>query len=681
MEPDAHTVLEAFHPVVRSWFARRFAAPTMPQTQGWPAIGAGAHTLISAPTGSGKTLAAFLWCIDHLVQLGVRGRLADEVYVVYVSPLKALTNDIQRNLVEPLHGVHEAAKQMGVELPELRSAVRTGDTAAAERALMRRRPPHILITTPESLFILLTSERFRPALETVKYVIVDEIHAVAENKRGVHLSLSLESLGDLARQEPVRIGLSATVRPVDEMARFLVGTEWRDGHLLPRSCRVVEGGGLRPMDLAVVAPRPGLGTETRGPELGAVATIAVWEAAYDRMAALVRAHKSTLIFCNSRRLTERVAVGLSERLGADQVAAHHGSLSRRQRLQVEARLKAGEVKAVVATGSLELGIDVGSIDCVCQVESPRSIAVAVQRMGRSGHDLTQTPKGRLFAMTQDEVLECAAIVRAIREGRLDRIQIPRNCLDVLAQQVVAAAASREWLADDLYRLCRGAFCYQDLTRAEFDAVLRMLSERLPTEPRGVYPKLYWDRVRDRVTGRRGARLAAVTSGGTIPDTTNYDVYVDPTGVKIGEVGEDFAQESLVGDIFTLGNASWRIKKIERGRMVVEDAHGLPPSIPFWHGELPGRTFDLGLEVARLRRDLVERLGDPAGAGTWLAEVGCGLRGWGVGRWRRLRPRWRMWRGNRRPSAWCRRRRSSWPSASSTTSGGPRSYCTRRSGCG
>lgn len=612
MNREAQQVLETFHPAIRAWFARWFQEPTEPQIRGWPAIREGSHTLLSAPTGSGKTLAAFLWCIDHLVQLGVKGRLTDEVHILYISPLKALSNDIQRNLVEPLGGIREMARQMGVELPELRSAVRTGDTLASERASMRRRPPHILITTPESLFILLISERFRPALQTIRYVIVDEIHALAENKRGVHLSLSLERLTHLAKEVPVRIGLSATIHPIQEVAHFLVGSEGRDGSLKPRSCRLVEVRGLREMDLQVIAPIP---------QLGAVATNAVWDATYTSLADLIRAHRSTLIFCNSRRLTERIARRLSERLGEDQVAAHHGSLSRRQRLKAEARLKAGEIKAVVATGSLELGIDVGTIDLVCQIESPKSIAAVIQRIGRSGHYLTATPKGRLFALTQDDLLECAAIIRAIREGRLDRIQTPRNCLDVLAQQVIAAAASEEWSSDRLYRLCRQSFCYQDLAQDDFQAVLQMLSERLPTEPRGVYPKLHWDRLRDRIRARRGARLAAITSGGTIPDTTNYDVYLEPEGLKIGEVEEDFAQESMVGDIFTLGNASWRIKKVERGRMVVGDARGLPPSIPFWHGEVPSRTFDLSLEVCRLRSDLANRLGDETMARGWLAEIG------------------------------------------------------------
>lgn len=612
MNREAHNALEAFHPAVRAWFARRFQEPTAPQVNGWPAIGEGSHALISAPTGSGKTLAAFLWCIDYLVQLGLQGRLTDEVHILYVSPLKALTNDIQRNLVEPLGGIRDVAREKGVELPELRSAVRTGDTAAAERTSMRRRPPHILITTPESLFILLTSEGFRPALQTVRYVIVDEIHALAEDKRGAHLSLTLERLNRLAGQAPVRIGLSATVHPIDEMAQFLAGFEWYNGYLKPRPCRVVEAKGLREMDLEVIAPMP---------DLGAVATTAVWDATYERLADLIRSHQSTLVFCNSRRLTERVAVRLSEHLEENQVAVHHGSLSRRRRLQAEARLKSGEVKAVVATGSLELGIDVGSIDLVCQIEPPRSIAVAVQRIGRSGHYLGTTPKGRLFALTQDDLLECAAVVRAICEGRLDRVQIPRNCHDVLAQQVIAAAASEEWRGEDLYCLCAQSFCYRDLTRDDFQAVVQMLSERLPTEPRGVYPKLYWNRLQGRIKARRGARLAAITSGGTIPDTTNYDVYVEPEGLKIGEVEEDFAQESMAGDIFSLGNASWRIKKVERGRMLVEDARGLPPSIPFWHGEIPGRTYDLSLEVCRLRADLADRLGDPARARDWLVKVG------------------------------------------------------------
>ncbi len=604
----AEEPLARFSLPVRTWFGRRFAAPTAPQREGWPAIASGEHTLITAPTGSGKTLAAFLFCLDHLVQLGERGALTDAVHVLYVSPLKALNNDIARNLAEPLGGIREVARELGLALPELRAAVRTGDTPAPDRTAMARRPPHILITTPESLFILLASERFRRALATVRFVIVDEVHAVAGSKRGVHLSLSLERLAALAEAPPVRIGLSATVEPVEEVARFLVGLE-APGR--PRPCRVVDVGRRRDLDLAVIAPLP---------ELSAVATNPVWEATYDRLAEWIRGHRTTLVFAGSRRLAERIAVRLTERLGPGMVAAHHGSLSRRQRQEAEARLKAGAIRAIVATGSLELGIDIGAIDLVCQIESPKAVATAVQRIGRSGHWLGATPKGRLFALTRDDLLEGAALVRALREGRLDRIEIPTNCLDVLAQQVVAAAADEEWEAEALYRLVRRSSCYQDLARPDFDAVLAMEAERLPTEPRGVAPKLYWDRVRGRIRGRRGARLAAVTSGGTIPDTTNYDVYLEPQGIKLGEVEEDFAQESMRGDIFTLGNASWRILRVQRGRMTVESAAGLPPTIPFWHGELPGRTAELSAEVSRLRRDLEARLADPGAATAWLAEV-------------------------------------------------------------
>ncbi|MBI3077580.1 MAG: hypothetical protein HYY85_11465, partial [Deltaproteobacteria bacterium] len=463
-----------------------------------------------------------------------------------------------------------------------------------------------------SLFILLSSDRFRRLLTTVRYVIVDEVHAVAGNKRGVHLSLTLERLEHLARRAPVRIGLSATQHPIEEVARFLVGQAWaRAGSLEPRACRIVDVGRRRDLDLEVIAPAQ---------DLGAVATNAVWNATYDRLAALIQAHRTTLVFANSRRLAERIAVRLTERLGQGVVAAHHGSLSRRQRLEAERRLKAGEIKAIVATGSLELGIDIGTIDLVCQVESPRAVATAVQRFGRSGHWLGATPKGRLFALTRDDVLEGAAVVRAIREGLLDRTEIPQGCLDVLAQQLVAAAAAEEWEAGALYRLVRRSWCYRDLPARDFEAVLAMLSERLPTEPRGVAPRLHWDRLQRRVRARRGARLAAVTSGGTIPDTTNYDVYLEPQGVKLGQVEEDFAQESMVGDIFTLGNASWRITGVRRGRMSVESAAGLPPTIPFWHGEVPGRTFDLSREVARLRQDLAARLVDLDRARAWLGEV-------------------------------------------------------------
>ncbi|MBI4013441.1 MAG: DEAD/DEAH box helicase [Candidatus Rokubacteria bacterium] len=600
-------VLERFHPAVRAWFTGRFPGPTEPQRHGWPAIAGGQHTLVTAPTGSGKTLAAFLWALDALVQDAAAGRLTDRIHVVYVSPLKALNNDIHRNLAEPLAGIREAARELGVELPELRAAVRTGDTPAPDRAAMGRRPPHILITTPESLFILLASERMRRALGAVRYLIVDEIHAVAGTKRGVHLALTLERLADLAAAPPVRIGLSATVEPVEEVAALLTGCEAPGGP--PRPCRVVDVGRRRALDLAVVAPAG---------DLGAVATNAVWEATYERLAALIRQHRTTLVFAGSRRLAERLAVRLTERLGPDVVAAHHGSLSRRRRLEAEARLKAGEIRAIVATGSLELGIDVGAIDCVCQVESPRAIVTAVQRVGRSGHWLGATPRGRLFALTRDDVLECAALVREIRAGRLDRVEIPRQPLDVLAQQVVAACADAEWETDRLFDLVRRALPYRDLARADFDRVLRMEAERLPTEPRGTAPRIYWDTVRGRVRGRRGARLAVVTSGGTIPDTTDYDVVLEPEGLVLGQVNEDFAQESMRGDIFTLGNSPWRIVRVQRGRMVVESAAGLPPTIPFWHGEAPGRTAELSGAVARLRSEIAERLADPEEAARWLA---------------------------------------------------------------
>ncbi|MGH7567434.1 MAG: DEAD/DEAH box helicase, partial [Gemmatimonadales bacterium] len=602
-------VLSRFHPAVRTWFTRRFPGPTEPQRHGWPVVAAGQHTLITAPTGSGKTLAAFLWTLDALVQQAVTGTLADQIHVVYVSPLKALNNDIHRNLAEPLAGIREVASQQGLDLPELRAAVRTGDTPAPERAAMGRRPPHILITTPESLFILLASGRMRDALRSTRYLIVDEIHAVAGSKRGVHLALTLERLHALTETPPVRIGLSATIEPVDEIAALLTGSDEPGGP--PRPCRIVDIGRRRPLDLRVIAPTT---------DLGAVATNAVWDATYDQLAALIRQHRTTLVFANSRRLAERLAVRLTERLGPDMVAAHHGSLSRRQRLDAENRLKEGTIRTIVATGSLELGIDVGAIECVCLVEPPRAITTAIQRIGRSGHWLGATPRGRLFALTRDDLLEGAALIRAIGAGRLDPVEIPRNPLDVLAQQIVAATADTEWEADRLFDLVRRTLPYRDLPRANFDRVLRMEAERLPTEPKGVAPRVHWDTIRGRVRGRRGARLAVVTSGGTIPDTTDYDVVLEPEGLRLGQVNEDFAQESMRGDIFTLGNAPWRILRVQRGRMVVESAAGLPPTIPFWHGELPGRTAALSTEVARLRADLATRLDDPEGAAGWLGET-------------------------------------------------------------
>ena len=587
-----------FHPIIAEWFITRFASATDVQMQAWPAIQSGRDVLIAAPTGSGKTLAAFLSCIDRLFQQAVDCDLRDETLVLYVSPLKALSNDVQKNLQQPLTEIGQAALAAGLLLPELRVVVRTGDTPMTERQQMLRRPPHILITTPESLFILLTAEKSRAMLKTVRTVIVDEIHAVAPNKRGAHLALSLERMAALSGGTVQRIGLSATQRPIETVAEFLVGQR-----ALPQ---VIDVGHRRDMDLAVEVPKD---------ELGAVATNAIWSDVYDRLAELVESHRSTLVFVNTRRLAERVSHYLEERLrhlGEGVVAAHHGSLSRQIRLSAEDRLKNGSVRVVVATASLELGIDVGTVDLACQIGSPRSIATCLQRMGRAGHWVHATPKGRLFATTRDELIECAALIRSIRAGLLDRIQVPSAPLDVLSQQVVAAAATQPWDEAELFDLVRRAMPYRDVTRETFDAVLKMLAEGFVTSRGRGRAYLHHDRINHHIRGRRGARLAAITSGGAIPDTANYVVIAEPDGTVVGSVDEDFAVESLAGDIILLGNSSWRIRGVETGKMRVEDAQGAPPTIPFWRGEGPSRTADLSAEVARLKADIDHRLAaDPA----------------------------------------------------------------------
>ena len=603
MDPSVSTSaalasLDWAHPLVREWFARRLGTPTEPQEQGWPHILAGKTTLISAPTGSGKTLAAFLACIDRLVRKALAGELTDRLEVLYVSPLKALGNDIQKNLEIPLGEILQLAGERGFLMPEIRTAVRTGDTLMHERRKMLERPPHILVTTPESLYILLTAAKSREILKTVETVIVDEIHAVADDKRGSHLALSLERLEALANKPPVRIGLSATQKPIELIAHFLTGSDRPDPV-------IVQIGHQRRLDLAVEVPAS---------ELGPVASHEMWDEIYNRVADLVRAHRSTLVFVNTRRLAERIAHHLEERLGKDAVATHHGSLSRKLRLAAENKLKAGEIQALVATASLELGIDIGAVDLVCQIGSTRSIATALQRIGRAGHWRGAIPKGRIFAATRDELLECAALVRAIRQGDLDRIEIPDAPQDVLAQQIVAMCSAEDWQEDDLFARIRRAYPYRNLERAQFDTILEMLSEGIAAR-RGRYGTyLHRDRVNGRVRGRRGSRLAAITSGGAIPDNALYTVVAEPEGTVVGTVDEDFAVESLRGDIMLLGNTSWRIRRVQMGRVLVEDAHGAAPNVPFWRGEAPARTAELSAQVADLRSEVDERTRDiPAGA--------------------------------------------------------------------
>ncbi|HKC93688.1 MAG TPA: DEAD/DEAH box helicase, partial [Nitrospira sp.] len=585
--------LSRFHPLIADWFHSFVGTPTDVQQAAWPAIQSGQDALIAAPTGSGKTFAAFLSCIDRLFKQALARELDDRTQVLYVSPLKALSNDVQKNLQQPLNEIGQAALQVGLLMPELRVLVRTGDTPMVERQQMLKRPPHILVTTPESLFILLTAEKSRRMLQTVRTVIVDEIHAVAPNKRGAHLTLSLERLEALTLIKPQRIGLSATQRPIESVAQFLVGDR-----PMPT---IIDVGHKRAMDLAVEVPND---------ELSAVVTNAIWAGVYDRLAELVRQHRSTLVFVNTRRLAERVSHHLEERLqdlGADAVAAHHGSLSRQIRLSAEERLKTGKTRVVVATASLELGIDVGTVDLVCQIGSPRSIATGLQRIGRAGHWIKAIPKGRLFALTRDELLECAALIRAIRRGVLDHMGVPPAPLDVLAQQVVAAAATQAWQVDELFSLCQRAYPYRGLTQIEFQQVLGIMADGIATQRGRGQAHLYYDRINHRIKGRRGARLAAITSGGAIPDTANYAVVAEPDGTVVGSVDEDFAVESLAGDIMLLGNTSWRIKGIEAGKVRVEDAHGAPPNIPFWRGEAPSRTAELSAEVAELRKELATML--------------------------------------------------------------------------
>ncbi|MFN0151242.1 MAG: DEAD/DEAH box helicase [bacterium] len=615
----------SFHPITRRWFESRFSAPTDAQARGWPAIAARRDTLIAAPTGSGKTLAAFLASIDRLLRDGLAAPLPDATRVLYVSPLRALSNDIQKNLEGPLEELLALAAEEVLLVPQIRVVVRTGDTPASERQKMLRKPPHILVTTPESLYLVLTGAKSREILRTVDTVIVDEIHALARDKRGSHLALSLERLDVLCDVRPVRIGLSATQAPLAEIARFLTGagegapsaiasTPQGTRAVAPREPVVVDAGHLRELDLAVETPLT---------ELSAVCSHEQWGEIYERMVALIHEHKSTLIFVNTRKLAERVSHQLTQRLGEGAVMSHHGSLSHKIRRETERGLKGGTIKAVVATASLELGIDVGHIDLVCQIGSPRAIATLLQRIGRAGHSLGAIPKGRIFAMTRDDLVECLALVRAVRAGRLDEIVMPVSPLDVLAQQIVAAAACDDWDEDELFALCRRAYPFRALERREFDDVVTVLGDGIASRMgrRGAY--LHHDRVGRRIRGRRGARLVAITCGGAIPEIADFRVVIDDEKrTFVGSLNEDFAIESNAGDVFLLGNTSWMIRYVRGGEVVVVDAHGAPPSIPFWLGEAPGRTRELSEEVSRLREEIAERADGERAARRWVETETC-----------------------------------------------------------
>ena len=598
------SALDGFHPAVAAWFRQTFDAPTAAQALAWPAIQAGRHVLVAAPTGSGKTFAAFLAAIDQLVRQGLTAGLADETQVLYVSPLKALSNDIQRNLQGPLEGIRDELAALGLPDAAIRTVVRTGDTSQAARAGMRRRAPHIVVTTPESLYILLTSDSGRKMLRTTRTVIVDEIHAVAGGKRGSHLALSLERLQALTGAPLTRIGLSATQRPVEEMARFLVGAD-------PAGCTIVDRGHVRSLDLALELPAA---------PLEAVMSGETWTQVYDRLAELVTAHRTTLVFVNTRRLVERVARHLSERLGGENVGAHHGSLAKERRLEAEQRLKRGELKVLVATASLELGIDIGDVDLVCQIGSTRSIGTFLQRVGRAGHAVGGTSKGRLFPLSRDELVECAALLRAVRQGELDRLMVPQNALDGLCQQIVAEVAAREWRTDELFETFRRAHPYRNLTAAQFEECIDMLAAGFSTRRGRHTALLHHDSVNRMLRPRKSSRLTAITSGGAIPDNADYRVLMEPAGLLVGTVNEDFAVESLQGDVFQLGNASYRILRVERGTVRVQDAHGQPPSIPFWLGEAPGRSVELCAAVADLKQEIGRRLADPGAARQWLIEA-------------------------------------------------------------
>ncbi|MGH8177719.1 MAG: DEAD/DEAH box helicase, partial [Steroidobacter sp.] len=663
---------DLFHPAVAAWFARTFSAPTPAQVDAWPAIQSGKNVLIAAPTGSGKTLAAFLAAIDELVREGEQWELPDETRIVYVSPLKALSNDINRNLEAPLAGIREELRAHTVRDVDIRTWVRTGDTPQYERTQMRRKPPHIIVTTPESLYILLGSQSGREMLSTTRSVIVDEIHAIAGSKRGTHLAISLERLEALTGRRLTRIGLSATQKPIEIVARFLVGCK-RNGAAGEIDCTIVDSGHVRHRDLAIELPDS---------PLEAVMSNEVWTQVYDRLAELIREHRTTLVFVNTRRLAERVCRHLSERLdtpvtggrraadgqsaaggplaravrdlspgtggvedeeeeaaeaeeevplslegegrgeGARSasgqspvtshkspsvVAAHHGSLAKELRFSAEQRLKRGELKALVATASLELGIDIGDVDLVCQLSSPRSINAFLQRVGRSGHAVGGTPKGRLFPLSRDDLVECTALLDSVRLGELDRLKIPQLPTDVIAQQIVAEVAARECGDAELYGMLRGAYPCRDLTRESFDEIVRMLAEGFATRRGRRGALLYHDAVNHVLRGRKGARLTAITSGGAIPDTADYQVMLEPEGHLVGTVNEDFAVESLAGDVFQLGNSSYRIIRVERSTVRVEDARGEAPTIPFWLGEAPGRTDELSAAVSRLRDEIAQRL--------------------------------------------------------------------------
>ncbi|TMB55081.1 MAG: DEAD/DEAH box helicase, partial [Chloroflexi bacterium] len=593
--------LAPFSAPTRAWFSEAFEAPTRAQELGWPKIAAGHHTLLHAPTGSGKTLAAFLWCLDRLFADGVPRPRERRLRVLYVSPLKALTYDVERNLRSPLAGIRRTAEQAGIELPEVRVASRTGDTPADARRQLVRDPPEILVTTPESLYLLLTSQA-REALRGVEQVIIDEVHAIAATKRGSHLALSLERLSALTDREPQRIGLSATQRPLEAIAAFLGGTD--------RAVEIVDAGSRKPLELQVIVPveemaHPGEGNEE---ETGPEGRHSIWPSIHPRLLELIRAHRSTLVFVNSRRLAERLSSRLNELAGEELVRAHHGSIAREQRLQIEEELKAGRLPALVATSSLELGIDMGAIDLVIQIESPPSVAAGLQRIGRAGHQVGEPSTGRIFPKHRGDLLESAVVVRRMLDGAIEETRIPRNPLDVLAQQVVAMGALDSWTVDSLHRVVTRAEPFRDLSRQQLEGVLDMLSGRYPSDEFAeLRPRVVWDRTTDTITSRNDARVVAVTSGGTIPDRGLFGVFLageeGGKGRRVGELDEEMVYESRVGEVFLLGASSWRIEEIKPDRVIVTPAPGEPGKMPFWKGDGIGRPVELGRAIGAFVREL------------------------------------------------------------------------------
>ncbi|HEX7587948.1 MAG TPA: DEAD/DEAH box helicase, partial [Anaerolineae bacterium] len=642
--------LDNFSPPVRTWFQETLGEPTPPQSQGWLPIQRGEHTLILAPTGSGKTLAAFLWGIDNLyrtvqnepgskserpspkAELGhsrtkpsIAHKAPEGVRLLYVSPLKALNNDIERNLRAPMEGIRAAAARLGETLPLLRAAVRTGDTPTAARAAMLKTPPHILITTPESLYLMLTSPRAREMFRTVRTVIVDEIHTLVGNKRGVHLSLTLERLEHLASQRVQRIGLSATIKPLEEAARCLGGQVEQDEILSYRPVTVVDAGYLKPLDLQVI---------TVVDDFNNLPGETIWPSVVPQVLNDIRRHHTTLVFTNNRRLAERTADRLNAQFAAEQnedvepgstevlapgglardrgmfaigaegiFRAHHGSMSKDARRQMEEELKSGRLPALVGTSSLELGIDIGAVDLVVQLQSPKSVAQGLQRVGRSGHSVGETSVGKIYATFREDLVEAAAIARGMLDGDVEPTQTPRSPLDVLAQQIVAMVACEEWSEDSLFDLARQAYAYRDLTHATFQLVLGMLSGKYEQ----VRAKISWDKINRRLAALPGTRLLATMNAGTISDTGAFGVYLGDNKTKVGELDEEFIFETRTGDAFLLGSHTWRVREIKDDRIIVDDASGAMPRMPFWNGDYPWRPYELGVRIGRFRREVAEMI--------------------------------------------------------------------------